>query len=222
MDLPLDAEVRCSDGAGGRSTCLIVNPVTRENTHLVVQTEGFLHDEYLVPLSFIEESGTEYIQLRCSRGELANCDPFIKSEFLHLDGSGQFGYFPPEYDLDFDSVAMWPCLAADSEASGTYVRIEQIPFGELGIHRGARVEASDGHVGHVDAFLVNPENNHITHLVLREGHIWGEKDATIAVADIQRIDDDVVYLKQDRRTLRNLPGIPVRRWGKRISHSDHE
>jgi len=220
MDIPSDAEVRCTDGAGGRSTSLIVNLVTKEIAHLLVEAKDSFHDEHLVPLSLIEESGTEYIQLRRSRGELASCDPFVKSEFLHLDCSGQFGYFPPEYDLDFDSVAMWPYLEADWEASGMYVGIEQIPVGELGIHRGAQVDAIDGHIGHVDAFVVNPENNHITHLVLREGHIWGEKDVTIAVADIQRIGDDVVYLKQDRRTLHNLPGIPVRRRGKRLSHPE--
>ncbi len=222
MDIPLDAEVLCTDGAGGRSTCLIINPVTREITHLVVQTKDFLHNEYLVPLSFIEESGPEYVQLRCSCEEMTNYDPFVKSEFLQMDDSSRFGYLSPEYDLDYDSMAMWPYLEADGEAYGMYVGMEQIPAGELGIHRGARVEASDGHIGHVDAFLVNPENDHITHLVLREGHIWGEKDVTVAVADIQRIDEDAVYLKLDKRTLKDMPGIPVRRWGKRKSHSDHK
>jgi hypothetical protein len=222
MDIPLDAEVRCTDGAVGRSSCMILNPVTREITHLVIQTKGFPHDEYLVPLSFIEKSGADYIRLSCSRDEIAHCDPFIKSEFLYLDSSVHSGYLPPEYDLGFDSVAMWPYLEADREATGLYVGIEQIPAGELGIHRGARVDAIDGPIGHVDAFLVDPENNHITHLVLREGHIWGEKDVTVAVADIQRIDEDVVYLKVDKQTLRDMAGIPVRRWGKRISHPDHE
>lgn len=222
MDIPLDAEVHCTDGPGGRSTCLVINPVIKEITHLVVQTKGFLHNEYMVPLSFIAESGPAYVQLRCSCEEIANCDPFVKSEFLQMDGSSRFGYFSDEYDLDYDSMAMWPYLEADGEVYGLYVGMEQIPAGELGIHRGARVEASNGHIGHVDAFLVNPENNHITHLVLREGHIWGEKDVTVAVADIQRIDEDVVYLKLDKKTLHDMPGIPIRRWGKRISHSDHK
>ena len=28
----------------------------------------------------------------------------------------------------------------------------------------------------VDELLVDPENEHITHLVMREGHLWGQKD----------------------------------------------
>jgi len=43
------------------------------------------------------------------------------------------------------------------------------------VRRGTRVEATDGHVGHVDEFVVNPENGHITHSVMREGHLWGKK-----------------------------------------------
>ena len=49
----------------------------------------------------------------------------------------------------------------------------QIPPGELGVTRGTRVEATDGFVGHVDELVVNPKNNRITHLVMREGHLWG-------------------------------------------------
>jgi hypothetical protein len=59
LDIHLNTEVRCTAGTGGHSTCLIINPVTKEITHLVVQTKGFIHEEYVVPLSLIAESGRE-------------------------------------------------------------------------------------------------------------------------------------------------------------------
>ena len=58
----------------------------------------------------------------------------------------------------------------------------QIPPGELAVRRGTRVEATDGYVGKVDEFVVNPDNGHITHLVMREGHLWGKKDVTIPLS----------------------------------------
>ena len=58
-------------------------------------------------------------------------------------------------------------------------------------------------------FLVNPTNGHITHLILREGHLWGQKDVTIPVSQIQRIEEDAVYLKLDKRHVAALPAIPV-------------
>ena len=67
-------------------------------------------------------------------------------------------------------------------------------------------------VGRVDEFLVDPENDdHITHIVLREGHLWGQKDVTIPISDIERIKENTVYLKIDKRKIEALPTIPVRR-----------
>jgi hypothetical protein len=39
---------------------------------------------------------------------------------------------------------------------------ERIPAGEIGIHRGASIYATDGKIGVVDEFLISPADNHIT------------------------------------------------------------
>jgi hypothetical protein len=65
----------------------------------------------------------------------------------------------------------------------------------------------------VDEFLVDPENDVITHLVLREGHLWGKKDVTIPVSEIKKIAEEAVYLKLDKKAIESLPTIPVnRKW----------
>ena len=90
---------------------------------------------------------------------------------------------------------------------------ERIPTGEVVIRRGTAVRATDGQVGKVDEFLVDPENDAITHLVLREGHLWGEKDVTIPVSEIDKITENSVYLKLDKQDIESLPTVPVkRRW----------
>ena len=91
------------------------------------------------------------------------------------------------------------------------VEHERIPPGELAVRRGARVEATDGHAGRVDEFLVHPTDGHITHLVLREGHLWGKKDVSIPVSQIDHIQEDAVYLKLDKHSVEALPSIPIRR-----------
>jgi sporulation protein YlmC with PRC-barrel domain len=73
------------------------------------------------------------------------------------------------------------------------------------------VEATDGHVGRVDEFVVDAGTGHITHLVLREGHLWGQKDVSISISEIGRIEADVVYLKLDKAGIDALPTIPVQR-----------
>jgi hypothetical protein len=81
------------------------------------------------------------------------------------------------------------------------------------VQRGTRVEATDGFVGHVDEFVVNPENSHITHLVMREGHLWGQKDVIIPVSAMGETRGNTVYLKLNKIQIESLPTFPLhRRW----------
>lgn len=82
---------------------------------------------------------------------------------------------------------------------------------ELAIKRCTPVEATDGPIGQMDEFLVDPQDGHITHLIMREGHLWDQKEVTLAVSEIDLIADDRVYLKLDKRSVAALPAIPVRR-----------
>ena len=116
---------------------------------------------------------------------------------------------PPYYPLG-DYPAVWPYAVAKETPHVS--KEERIPPGELAIHRRARVEASDGPVGRVDEFLVDPSDGKITHLILREGHLWDQKDVTIPVSQIDHFGADTAYLKLNKDSIGKLPAIPVRRW----------
>jgi hypothetical protein len=66
-------------------------------------------------------------------------------------------------------------------------------------------------VGRVDEFLVDPTDERITHLVIREGHSWDRKEVTIPVNQVARMAEETVYLKLDRQQTAVLPAIPIRR-----------
>jgi len=57
----------------------------------------------------------------------------------------------------------------------------------------------------------NVEENQITHLVLREGHLWGQKDVAIPVSEIERIGRETVHLKLDKRRVAALPALRLSR-----------
>jgi hypothetical protein len=44
-----------------------------------------------------------------------------------------------------------------------------------------------------------------------EGHLWGKKEVTIPVSAIDRIEEDTVYLKLDKKAVESLPSESVRR-----------
>jgi hypothetical protein len=202
MDIPVNADVQCTDGLGGRSTYAVLNPVTRMVTHVVVQQASFPHQERLVPVAMVAETSPEQIHLTCSRQELQELESFIETEFL----PGEFPY--ASYGLD--EFWLWPYVMPGDELGP--VQHERVPPGELAVRRGSHVRATNGDVGRVDEFLVDRETEHITHLVLREGHLWGQKDVLIPVSEIGQIDEDRVYLTMSKEEIANLPTMPVRRW----------
>ena len=203
MDIPINVDVLCAGEACGRSTCLIINPVNERVTHLVILEKTYPYVERLVPISKILSSTPHSIQLSCSQAELTGIDPFMETDFIEAGKMVTALTFKTPY-------MVWPY--------GMYytplpLEHEQIPTGEVAIHRGTPVKATDGQVGKVDEFLVDPKNDVITHLVLREGHLWDLMDVTIPVSEIDKITDEAVYLKIDKKSIDILPAISVeRKW----------
>jgi len=210
MEIPLNAQVVCTDGVCGHSAFVLINPVIDEVTHLVVRENSFPNTERIVPVDWVAETIADTIQLRCSKAGLEKMDPFIVTRYIKDKMPEKFSrYGGGMYGTSYYYL---PYNAPDITIS-TSVEDQQIPPGELAVNRGTRVEATDGYVGKVDEFVVNPENCHITHLVMREGHLWGQKDVIIPLSAISDTRDDTVYLKLDKHQIESLPTFPLhRRW----------
>jgi sporulation protein YlmC with PRC-barrel domain len=202
MEFPLGVEVHCSDGRCGRSSHIILNPATERVTHLVVREKRPSRVERLVPAVLVSKTATEVILLDCTLEEFAALEPFNQREFVYGD--------LPHHATDPTLTLLWPYAVPAKRVVDEKIR--PIPPGELAVRRGARVEATDGRVGRVDEFVVDPETGYITHLCLREGRLWGDKGVCVPVADIDRIQEKVVHLKVDKESLASLPSFPVKRW----------
>ena len=199
MDIPLNVEVFCLDGLCGRSTSVVLKPKTKEVTHLVVKEKASPHAEILIPVTAVTATTPDSINLSYTLDKLAELQPFIETEYVKVD--------IPRYVGGVYSIEGYPY----PESEILTVKHELTPAGELALSRGARVEATDGRVGHVDEFLIDPKDDHITHIVLREGHLWGQRDVSIPVSEIERVEEDAVYLRISKRKIEALPAIPVRR-----------
>jgi len=211
MEIPLNAQVECTDGIYGRSEYVLIDPLTDEVTHLVVKQDSAPKTEYMVPIKLISETVANTLRLRCSKADLEKMDPFVKTEYIEeqvpvnnlvfrggMYGTQSYYYLP---------------YVSSEETVRVAVKHTQIPAWEHTVHRGTRVKAVDGYVGIVDEFVVNPKNGHITHLVMREGHLWGQKDVIIPLSAIEDTREDTVFLKLNKHQIESLPTFPVqRRW----------
>jgi len=211
MEIPLNAQVECTDGICGRSLYVLINPVADRVTHMVVQEAASPNVDRIVPIDLVVKTIAGTIQLRCDKAELGKMDPFVQTTFIeekvpdrsYSYGGGMYGV---------GSFYYWPFVTPDRT-----VRVPvddlQIPPGELAVRRGARVEATDGFIGHVDEFVVDAVGGHITHMVMREGHLWGQRDVIVPVSAMGAMRGDTVHLKYDKLRVGSLPTFPMhRRW----------
>ena len=166
--------------------------------------------EYIVPVEVVSATIVDTIQLACSKAEVEKMNPFIQTEFIQekvLDYAGYRG------GMHGTGSYYMPYVTSDEISVLVSAEHQQIPPGELAVHRGTRVEAKDGYVGKVDEFIVNPKNGCITYLVMREGHAWGKKDVIIPLSAMDKTLDGTMFLKLNKHEIESLPIFPVhRRW----------
>jgi sporulation protein YlmC with PRC-barrel domain len=208
IEIPVEAQVICTDGNCGRSIGLLINPVFELVTHVVVKEEIPPEREYIVPVDLIFQTTSEMIQLTCSKAEFERLESFTKTEYIEEKMPIYYSGYSETYGLG--THFLWPYVSPERNVS-VPVEHPQIPPGELIIRRGAKVEANDGPIGQIDEFMINPDNGHITHLVMREGHHWGKKDVIIPLSAIKEAHKDKVILKIDKHAVGSLPAYKIHR-----------
>ena len=194
MEIPINAQVSCTDGVCGETNCVIVDPIGEQLTHGVVQESHGDYTEHLVPLAQVADATSHQVRLQCTQAELATMPNFVERPFKRVPMP--FISYPTEHYM------VWPYVVPDSGGMAlTSVRHESIPANELALHRGSWVVATDGHAGEVNEFIVDPADSHTTHVILRKGHFWGHTDVSILVDQIDRLEADTIYLKLDKHTI---------------------
>jgi sporulation protein YlmC with PRC-barrel domain len=205
MQFTIGVEVSGSDGVCGELIRVVVDPIARAVTHLVVEPPHRQGLGRLVPLELV--AGTEDgdgngigITLTCT---LVEFEALPRAEETHfLPGGGFFpGYQPaavlalPYYGLGVGNVS-------------PPVTVDTLPVGEVGVRRGQSVHATDGEIGRVQGLVINPANHHVTHVLLQEGHLWGRKEVAIPIGAVTAIDEGI-SLNLTKENVHDLPAVDV-------------
>ena len=215
-DIPLDAKVICVDGEYGKSSHIIIEQNSQKITHFVVEISNFIEShKHLVPIEYVVRTTPESMVLNCTKKELTAMPSFTEMRFFN---PVTYKYealkdFSEEAIARRDSYLMWSDPSLDGDMSTDIfsmpIEAELIPDGEMAVRKGAWVEATDGHIGRVEEFLVDPGDRHITHLVLEEG-LWHKKVLTLPLSEIIYMNEDYIYLKLNKQTIKSLTAIPVK------------
>jgi len=213
----IGSDVSCSDGNCGELRRVIVDPIARALTHLVVEEKHRQGTGHLVPIDLVASSGTE-IHLRCTRAQFETLENAEETQFLP-GAPGQWGYgqdqmlSQPYYMMGgtgmMGSVGIGGMGGMGMGGMGPQpITSDRVPAGEVEVRRGEHVHATDGPIGKVQGLVVDPADHHVTHVLLDEGHLWGKKQVAIPIGVVTGVSDGVqVNLTKDE--VRDLPPVDL-------------
>lgn len=207
-ELRVGAAVHGTDGDLGRIDALIIDPVSREISHLVLEHSA-VEPRRMVPVGLVTAADPGQVTLSVDDAGLHALPRFDEPAYNVPDpdfAADELVLDPGSYFLEPFATPLDGFVLADHE---------RIPKGEVAVRRGTEVVSSDGtKVGHVDEFLVDPTDGSITHLVLRQGHLLRrDDDVVIPVRRATRFEDERVVLDLDLPAVEALEKIPVKRHG---------
>jgi sporulation protein YlmC with PRC-barrel domain len=198
------AAVEGSGGPLGEVDAIVIDPTDEVVTHLVV-THRRLDPRRLVPASAVVESTAERVVLDLDAAGLDACERFDEPAYVGPDETWAYGDVVLDPGVYFLEPFVTP---VDGWALTAH---ERIPRDQLALRRSSDVHTADGtHLGTIDEFLVDPADGHVTHLVVREGHVI-RHDVVVPMAHASVRGDSDVVLDLTIDQVSALPRIGVRR-----------
>jgi sporulation protein YlmC with PRC-barrel domain len=177
----------CVDGSCGEVSRVIIDPAAGTVTYLAI---GSKHRRArLVPIDLVDATAGA-ISVRCTLAEFERLDAAEETELVegYDPGTGAGGLSPP---MGIPHPVM------------TVVQ-DIVPVGEAEVGPGEPVHALDGEIGRVHGFLVDPDDHHLTHVLLEEGHFWGRKEVAIPASAVTEVKDGI-RLNMTKKQIEDLP-----------------
>jgi uncharacterized protein YrrD len=195
---------------------VVVDPATKEVSHVIVQPGLWFTEDKVVPVDLIARATEERITLIEDAGDLNAMPRFEETRYvpaiLAREQSAPNRPQPLYYVPPVGS--RWSDLAGQirrDEGRPRYVRRTErnIPEGAVALQEGTQVISADGkRVGDVEDVFVDEKDDSITHLLISRGFLFKE-ERFIPVSWIDGIWEDAVHLSVESPLLAELqPYLP--------------
>jgi hypothetical protein len=215
----IGSEVRCGNEKCGTLTKVIVDPISRTLTHLVVEPKHTPNSSRLVPVDAVASSNGA-IRLDRTREEFDAFSPARETEYIRgedtypgyreeeLWSSPYFGLAGGNGMFFGGSGFDHSGPIDDAGRPAQTVTYDAIPLGEVEVRRGESVHATDGDIGHVRGLVIDPGNSGVTHILLEEGHLWGRKEVAIPIGAVTDAALGVT-LNLTKSEVKELPEVAI-------------
>ena len=199
------------DESVGRIERVVLDPVTKDVTHVVIR-QGFLFTEdKLMPIAMIMSASDDRVVLRQDAGDLDKLPMFEEAHYVPSYFNAED--YPYYTEGAADPLYWYPPLGVAGYFGGPVParepyteRVEQnIPQNTVAIKDGANVFSADGkHVGDVERVFVDLPSDRATHIVISQGLFFKERKL-VPTAWLNIISEDEVHLSVDSDYVDRLP-----------------
>ncbi len=210
MKIPLKAKVICKDGNFGSIKELLIDPVKEKVTHIVIENKhnGF---QLIIPTDILDYTSDSVITIEKTADELNKFPKFIIHEFINVPVSDtEFAYWGADPTMTH-SYTMFPYVMHEGKPV-VEVTKEALPDGEQKLKKGLVVKDQGGKtLGHVDELIIDSDNDFISHLVMRTGHVFGSKEVAVPNINILSFEKNSVVLSIEEKDIDELPEVIIKR-----------
>jgi sporulation protein YlmC with PRC-barrel domain len=215
----IGSKVRCTDGVCGKLVSVVVDPVARAVTHIVVEPEHRWGLGRLIPLDQVEstDGADKAIHLRCTLEEFERYESAEETEFI-TEGGAEWGYEGQVLTWPYYGLGLGRVAGGLDDFGGNApqpIVYDKLPVGEVAVRRGQPVEATDGRIGKVQGLVIDPSDGHVTHVLLQEGHLWGRREVALPISTVDTVGagDAGVRLNVSKDDVDRLPAVDVQGLG---------
>ncbi|MFL7792990.1 MAG: PRC-barrel domain-containing protein [Anaerolineae bacterium] len=216
MQLKEGVGVFTSDGQEvGRIDRVVINPVNKEVTHVVIRTGHLIATDKVVPVSLIGPATEERVTLRGDKAELEALPDFEERHYIPITsvearrdekpGAASPLYWYPPVGFTWWGMQRVPGFYGYVIPPYVVKTERHIPEGEIALKKGAKVLSVDGdHVGHVEAILTDVETDRATHILISKGLLLKETKL-VPTTWISTVLEDEIHLTVSSDLLGDLP-----------------
>lgn len=212
MKLKTGADIFTSAGEKlGSLDRVVLNPETKEVTHLIVEKGLFFPTNKVIPIEYVNRDVEDRIVLEKGTEELEVLPSYDPNSYVSLDSTN----YPVE-DQEMEAVYWYPPLYSTwwMSSGGTpawypkprFVKAEDvIPDETVAIEEGAKVVGRDGeHLGNVEEVIIETAEDVATHVVIGKGIFLKERKLvpTVWIGDV---DENQVTLSVPSDLVERLP-----------------
>jgi hypothetical protein len=202
------ADARCSDGACGQVSRVVIDPATLTVTHLVVESDDPHQLGRLVPIDLLDTAPGE-ISLHCTATEFFQLPRAENTQSPPRTGKPE----PALFRLGGKSGRriVGPLGFAVKTPGPRTFTYDVLPAGKVALRGDDPADALDGAIGHITGVVADAGSGQVAYLLLHAGHLLG-KNIAVPISAVTRLDAGI-QLGMTKHDVKHLPPVDLQQPG---------